>query len=86
MLGNDRLIWSTKLCDVLWAFYTVYKVATCHTPFKLVYGQEAVLWVEFVIPSLRIAVQARWDGNLVPSLLENLERLTETRLLAFKLF
>jgi hypothetical protein len=31
------------------------KKLTGHTPFKLVYGQEAVVPLEVLIPSLRIA-------------------------------
>jgi hypothetical protein len=31
------------------------KSFTYHTPFKLVYGQEAVVSLEFLIPSLRVA-------------------------------
>ena len=84
IIAASRSDWSIKLQAALWAFRTSYKVATHHTPFKLVYGQEAVLPIEFLVPSLRIAVQERWDGNPLPSRLENLERLTETRLLAFQ--
>ena len=76
--------WSTKLQAALWAFHTSYKVATRHTPFKLVYGPKALLPIKFLVPSLRIAIQERWDGNTLRSCLENLERLTETRLLAFQ--
>ena len=46
--------------SVLRAFRTTYKVATGMTPFKLVYGMEAVvLPIEYVIPSLRLAVHYR---------------------------
>jgi hypothetical protein len=48
---------------------------TSHTPFKLVYGQEAVVRLEFLIPSLCVetitqmteqgTVQERWNNLLL---------------------
>ena len=85
IIAASRSDWSTKLQAAMWAFRTSYNVATRHTPFNLVlYGQEAVLPIEFLVPSLRIVVQERWDGNPLPSRPENLEWLTKTRLLAFQ--
>ena len=40
---------------VLWAYRTTCKKLTGHTPFSLVYGQEAVMAMEYIIPSLRIS-------------------------------
>jgi transposase InsO family protein len=51
----NRDDWDLKVPVVLWAYRTTYKKLTCHTPFKLVYGQEAVVSLEFLIPSLRVA-------------------------------
>ncbi|MCO5597252.1 hypothetical protein L7F22_051328 [Adiantum nelumboides] len=50
-----RTDWDLKLMSALWAYRTAYKVAINCTPFKMVYGQEAVMPWEFVIPSLRVA-------------------------------
>ena len=36
-----------------------FKVATGLTPFKLAFGMEAVTPVEFVVPSLRLAIADR---------------------------
>ena len=58
IIAASRSDWSTKLQAAMWAFRTSYNVATRHTPFNLVlYGQEAVLPIEFLVPSLKIAVQ-----------------------------
>lgn len=44
-----------KIPIVLWAYRTTCKKLTGHTPFKLAYGQEVVMPMEYVVPSLRIA-------------------------------
>lgn len=46
-----------KLDSALWAFRTSYKVTTGMTPFRMTYGLEAIAPMEFIIPSLRIAIK-----------------------------
>ncbi|MCO5575069.1 hypothetical protein L7F22_028866 [Adiantum nelumboides] len=77
-----RTDWDLKLTSALWAHQTAYKVAINCTPFKMVYGQEVVMPWEFVIPSLRVASQESWDGNLLVERLYILEHLEEGRQLA----
>ena len=75
--------WEENLPAALWAYRTAYKVTTGHTPFQLMFGQEAVVPTEFMIPSLRIALENKLDD--VESLrerLNNLNKLEEKRLLA----
>jgi hypothetical protein len=47
--------WDLKIPTVLWAYKTTCKNLTGKNPFKLVYGQEVVVPLEFLVPSLRIA-------------------------------
>ena len=44
-----------KIPKILWAYRTTCKKLTGHNPFKLTYGQEVVMPMEYIVPSLRIA-------------------------------
>jgi transposase InsO family protein len=47
--------WDLRVPTVLWAYRTTCKKITMHTPFKLVYHLEAVVPMEYLVPSLRIS-------------------------------
>nr|GEW16187.1 reverse transcriptase domain-containing protein [Tanacetum cinerariifolium] len=45
-VGENRTLWSDKLDDALWAFYTAYKTPIGCTPYKLVYEKSCILPIE----------------------------------------
>jgi hypothetical protein len=48
---------------VLWDYQTTCKKLTTQTPFKLVYGLEAVVPMEYLVPSLIIAAFTGMDDT-----------------------
>ena len=57
-----------------------YKTAIGTTPFNMVYGLEAILPMEFLIPTLRVARNLDWTRHELSTRLDELETLDETRL------
>jgi transposase InsO family protein len=55
--------WDLRIPSVLWAYKTTCKRLTTHTPFNLVYGLEAVVPMEYLVPSLRIATFIGMDDT-----------------------
>ena len=51
----NRNDWDERIPTVLWAYRMTNKKLTKDMPFSLVYGKEAVVPAEFVLPSLFIA-------------------------------
>ena len=65
---------------MLWAYHTTCKQLTGHTPFRLVYGQEAVVSMEYIVPSLWIVVLIEMtDADAFEQSLTQLVQMEEER-------
>ena len=49
-------------------------------PFNLVFGLDAILPIEFLIPTLRVAQELQWTRHELSDRIKDLEQLDETRL------
>ena len=57
MVGDHNSNRNLTLFSALWAYRTSVKIVVGFTPFQLVYGLEAILYIECQIPSLKLAVE-----------------------------
>ena len=55
MLEENPIYWHRILLETLWAYRTSKRSSTGVNPFSLTYGQETVLPMEVVMPSLRVS-------------------------------
>ena len=53
-LEGAKGIWPEELPSVLWAYRTMARTPTGETPFRLTYGNEAVIPVEIRLTSYRV--------------------------------
>ena len=79
-LGSKKGKWAEELPYVLWADRTTPKNATSQTPFSLVFGTEAVIPTEMVVPTARTSIRDPQANN--ESLIQDLDTVDELRDLA----
>ena len=73
------------LSEALWAHRISRHGATKVTPFKLVYGQEAVLPVEVNLDAYRLAKQNDLSAvDYYNSMMDNIDEVTDKRMKALK--
>ena len=77
-LKRVKEVWTDELPGVLWAYKTTVKTPTGETPFKLVYGSEAVIPAEVHIPNHR--VMKYQDEENEEQLRLNLDLIDEIRM------
>ena len=65
--------WDHKIPLVLWDYCTTCKILIGHNPFRLVYGQEAIMPLEYIVPSLRTnAITKIIDASTIEEILSQL--------------
>ena len=62
-LDNAKGAWLEELPNVLWAYRTTARTLTRETPFRLIYGTEAVIPVEVGVASIRQEVLHEEDND-----------------------
>ena len=55
IVSESKTDWELKLHFVVWAYRVAYKMTIGTTPFNMVYGLDAILPLEFLVPTLRVA-------------------------------
>lgn len=63
IVSQTKTDWEQKLHAALWAYRVAYKTAIGTTPFNMVFGLDAILPMEFLIPTLRVAKSLEWTGH-----------------------
>ena len=76
-LDDAKGAWPEELPNDLWAYKTIARTLTRETPFRLIYGTEAVIPVEIGVTSTRWAAFSK-EGN-DEELRINLDCLDEVR-------
>ena len=66
----------------LWAYRVAFKSSSGTTPFSLVYGMNAILPMEFLIPTLQVAKNLEWIGHELSQRIDDLEKLDKSRVMA----
>ena len=79
-LEEAKGVWPDELPGVLWAYRTTVRIPTGETPFKLVYGSEAVILAEVHMANHRVMMYQEKDN--IKQLRLNLDLIDKVRMAA----
>ncbi|BFG30773.1 hypothetical protein CerSpe_170470 [Prunus speciosa] len=83
MIEKNPKEWHSLLSNTLWTYRTSKRSGTGTTPFALTYGHDAVLPLEILVKSLRVARHAEWSKDEYnQAMAQELDDLDEVRLRA----
>ena len=81
IVNENHTYWDDKLQSALWAYRTTFKTSIQSTPFRMAFGLEVVMQIEFQVLSLRFQVKERLsEAQNAKYRLEQLLKLGEHRL------
>ncbi|CAL2270829.1 unnamed protein product [Prunus armeniaca] len=81
MLEENPRQWHEKLSETLWTYRTSKREVSGMTPYALTYGHDAILPMEIIVQSIRIAQQHNLVGeNYSQAMLLELEGLDTSRI------
>ena len=73
IVSDKRSDWELKLHATLWAYRVAYKTSIGTTPFNMVFVLDAILPMELLVPTLRVAKELNWTSHKLSERLEELE-------------
>ena len=82
IVSESNTNWELKLHSIAWAYRVAYKMAIGTMPFNAIYGLDAILPLESLVPTLRVAQEIGWTRHKLSNRVEELEKLDKTRLAA----
>ncbi|XP_075515591.1 uncharacterized protein LOC142550238 [Primulina tabacum] len=84
MMEENPRDWPRLLSETLWAYRTSKRTATGVSPFSLTFGHDAVLPLEIMVPSMRVAKQNELSReHYNEAMIMVLEELDELRIQAY---
>ncbi|MCO5600928.1 hypothetical protein L7F22_055045 [Adiantum nelumboides] len=82
IVSDLRANWDQKVHATLWTYRVAFKTSIDTAPFNMVYGIQAILQLEFLIPTLQVAKDLKWTRHELSGQIEVLKKLDETSLRA----
>jgi hypothetical protein len=80
LVNEKKTDWDEHLSIVLFSYKTTYKVATCYTPYQLVYGLHLLMPTQYVMSATNGDHRKVESTKVLTTKIIELEKLQENRL------